>query len=122
MGKVILIVDDETKNVKLLRDLLQFKGYDTLEAPNGREGVKIAKEQQPDLILMDIQMPVMDGIDATKLLKEDPATKEIKIIALTAYAMKGDDSVAIVAGCDGYMTKPIDTKEFVNDIESYLEV
>ena len=121
MGKVILIVDDEPKNIKLFRDLLQLKGYSTLEAANGRDGVKIAKEKRPDLILMDIQMPVMDGIDATKLLKEDPDTKDIEIIALTAYAMKGDESMVMAAGCDGYMTKPIDTRKFVPEIEGYFD-
>ncbi|MBW1706984.1 MAG: response regulator [Deltaproteobacteria bacterium] len=120
MGKVILIVEDNTKNLKLIRDLLQVSGYTTLEATDGKQGVEIAKEKKPDLILMDILMPVMDGIEATKILKAHADTKDIPIIALTSYAMKGSEEKIREAGCDGYMSKPIDTKEFVKMVTEYL--
>ena len=114
MEKRILIVEDDLKNLKLVRDLLQVFGYVTLEATNGKQGVEVAKEQKPDLILMDIQMPVMDGLQATRLLKSDEETKKIPIIALTAYAMKGDEEKMLQAGCNDYMPKPIDTKSFLD--------
>lgn len=120
MARVILIVEDEPRNRKLFRDLLQLKGYATLEATNGKQGVKIAREKKPDLILMDILMPVMDGLEATRILKTDAETKDIPIIALTSYAMKGDEERIRQAGCDEYITKPIDTREFVKKITEYL--
>ena len=116
MGKVILIVEDEAKNLKLLRDLLQISGYEILEAGNGKEGIEKANAHKPDLILMDIQMPVMDGLEATRILKTDAETKDIHIIALTSYAMKGDEDKIREAGCDGYIAKPIDTREFQKKI------
>ena len=120
MGKVILIVEDDFKSRKLFRDLLEFGGYTTLEATDGKEGVEIAVERKPDLILMDIQMPVMDGLEATEILKADEKTCEIPIIALTAYAMKGDEERMREAGCDGYMAKPVDTREFLKKISEYF--
>ena len=93
MEKVILIVEDDLKSLKLFRDLLQVKRYSTLEATNGKQSVEIAKEKKPCLILMDIQMPVMDGFEATKILKADVATKEIPILALTSFAMSGDEQL-----------------------------
>lgn len=120
MGRVILIVEDEPRNRKLIRDLLQLKGYATLEATNGKQGVKIAREKKPDLILMDIQMPIMDGLEATRILKTDVETKGIPIIALTSYAMKGDEEKICEAGCNEYMTKPIDTREFLKKVAEYL--
>lgn len=120
MARVILIVEDEPRNRKLFRDLLQLKGYATLEATNGKQGVKIAREKKPDLILMDILMPVMDGLEAARILKTDAETKDIPIIALTSYAMKGDEERIRQAGCDEYITKPIDTREFVKKITEYL--
>ena len=120
MGKVILIVEDDFKSRKLFRDLLEFGGYTTLEATDGKEGVEIAVERKPDLILMDIQMPVMDGFEATEILKADEKTCEIPIIALTAYAMKGDEERMREAGCDGYMAKPVDTREFLKKISEYF--
>ena len=120
MARVILIVEDEPRNRKLFRDLLQLKGYATLEATNGKQGVKIAREKKPDLILMDILMPIMDGLEATRILKTDAETKDIPIIALTSYAMKGDEERIRQAGCDEYITKPIDTREFVKKITEYL--
>lgn len=120
MAKVILIVEDEPKNLKLIRDLLQVSGYITLEATDGKQGVALAKHNKPDLILMDIQMPVMDGIEATRILKTDDETKAIPIIALTSYAMKGDEEKIWESGCDGYMAKPLDVKEFLREVSKFL--
>jgi len=121
MEKRILIVEDDPKNLKLVRDLLQVSGYVTIEATNGKLGVEAAKEQKPALILMDIQMPVMDGLQATRFLKSDEETKKIPIVALTAYAMKGDEERMIEAGCDGYIPKPIDTKSFLEKVSALLQ-
>jgi CheY-like chemotaxis protein len=113
MGKIILIVEDAPLNMKLFRELLQVNGYATFEAENGEQGIEMAREKQPDLILMDIQMPVMDGLEATRILKSDPVTAGIAIIALTSAAMAGDREKAIQAGCDGFMSKPIDIHDFI---------
>lgn len=120
MEKVILIVEDDAKNLKLFRDLLQVSGYTTLEATDGEQGVELAREKKPDLILMDIQMPVMDGLEATKLLKNDDVTKDIPIVALTAYAMQGDEEKMREAGFDGYISKPIDVKGFLKKISEVI--
>lgn len=121
MGRVILIVEDDPKNLKLIRDLLQIRGYTTLEATDGKQGVDMARAKMPDLILMDIQMPVMDGFEAISILKADPVTKSIPIIALTAFAMQGDREKCIEAGCNDYITKPLDTRAFVTKVKEYLE-
>ena len=121
MGRVILIVEDNRKNLKLIRDLLQIKGYITLEATDGKQGVEMARAKMPDLILMDIQMPVMDGFEAISILKADPVTKNIPIIALTAFAMQGDREKCMDAGCSDYITKPLDTRAFVTTVKEYLE-
>jgi CheY-like chemotaxis protein len=121
MGRVILIVEDDPKNLKLIRDLLQIRGYTTLEATDGKQGVDMAREKMPDLILMDIQMPVMDGFEAISILKADPVTKSIPIIALTAFAMQGDREKCMEAGCNDYITKPLDTRAFVTKVKEYLE-
>ena len=120
MEKVILIVEDDPKNLKLFRDLLQVSGYTTLEATDGKQGVELAREKKPDLILMDIQMPVMDGLEATKLLKNNDVTKDIPIVALTAYAMQGDEEKMREAGFDGYISKPIDVKGFLKKISEVI--
>jgi len=120
MGKLILIVEDEPRNLKLFRDILKISGYNTIEATNGRQGVELARDRRPDLILMDIQMPVMDGLEATRILKADVRTKDIPVIALTAYAMKGDEEKIREAGCDGYIPKPIEVKEFLKRVADYL--
>ena len=122
MGKTILIVEDEPRNMKLLRDLLQRFGYETIEAFDGEQGVKLSGEKMPNLILMDIMMPKMDGLEATRIIKANTKTKHIPIIALTSYAMKGDREKAIEAGCDGYIAKPIDIKEVLKTIETYSTV
>jgi CheY-like chemotaxis protein len=118
MTKVILIVEDEPNNLKLLRDLLQTSGYTTIEATDGEQGVVLAKSKKPDLILMDIMMPVVDGLEATRILKADTTTKNIPVLALTAYAMKGDKERILEAGCDGYISKPINIKELLKEVAS----
>ena len=119
MGKVILIVEDEPKNLKLFRDLLQRFGFETVEATDGEKGVELARTRKPDLILMDIMMPKMDGLEATRILKADATTKHIPIIALTSYAMKGDKERTLEAGCDGYIAKPVDIQELLKAVEHY---
>jgi len=120
VGKIILIVEDEPKNLKLFRDLLQRFGFETVEATDGEQGVELAREKKPDLILMDIMMPKMDGLEATRLLKADATTKRIPIIALTSYAMKGDRERTIEAGCDGYIAKPVDIQELLKAVGQFL--
>ena len=121
MEKVILIVEDDEKNMKLFRDLLQSRGYVTLEACNGEEGVLLAQQKHPDLILMDVQMPIKDGIQATREIKADPETRSIPVIALTAFAMKGDrEQLSNEGGFDGYMSKPINIHTFLKNIAEYF--
>jgi two-component system, cell cycle response regulator DivK len=120
MAKVVLIVDDDPRSMKLSYDLLNVFGYTTLAAFNGQQAVEMAKNHRPDLILMDIQLPVMDGLSATRLIKADPTTKDIPIVAATAYAMKGDEDKVIAAGCNGYVTKPIDIQVLLKTVEKYL--
>lgn len=120
--KKILIVDDNEKNRKLIKTLLVKSGFDVIEGENGEEGVNLAKSERPDLILMDIQMPIMDGINASKTLKSNLLVKHIPIIALTSFAMKGDrERIILEAGCDGYISKPIDIKEFLNEMNKFIE-
>ncbi len=123
MSKVILIVDDEPFNVQLLQVWLQKKrGYTTLEATDGKQGVEMARAQKPDIILMDINMPVMDGIEATRILKEDESTKAIPIIVLTSSAMKGDrETILESSGCDDYMSKPLDVYAVLEMVDKYLQ-
>ena len=120
-GALILIVEDNPKNLKLIRDILQFRGYTTLEAETGEAGITLAQKQQPALILMDVQLPGMDGRTATKALKADPSTRQIPVIAMTAFAMKGDRESLLADGFDGYISKPINTKEVPQVIECYLD-
>ncbi len=117
---LILIVEDNPKNLKLIRDLLQFKGYQTIEAETAEAGIDLARERHPALILMDIQLPGMDGREAMKTLKGDTATQKIPIIALTASAMKGDREALLAEGFDGYIPKPIDIKEVPKIVASYI--
>ncbi len=120
MTKMILMVEDEPKNMTLLRDLLQVSGYSTIEATDGEQGVESAKTSKPDLILMDIMMPVMDGLKATRILKADATTGNIPVLALTSYAMKGDKERILEAGCDGYLAKPFDIQELLKRVAEYL--
>ncbi|MDT8375459.1 MAG: response regulator [Mariprofundaceae bacterium] len=116
----ILIVEDNPANMKLASNLLKKNGYEVLKAVDAETGIDIARKQLPDLILMDIQLPGMDGLAATGILKEDPATMNIPVIALTAFAMKGDEEKMLGAGCDGYIPKPIRYKEFLDTISTLL--
>lgn len=118
--KTVLIAEDEPNNLKLAQDILEVSGYATLEATDGQQAIELARSYNPDLILMDIQMPVMDGLEATKVLKADPKTRFIPVIALTAYAMKGDEDKVLAAGCEEYLTKPLDTRRLLNMVEIYL--
>jgi two-component system, cell cycle response regulator DivK len=116
MGKRILIVEDEPKNLKLMRDILQRFSYETVEAYDGEQGVEMAKTTNPDLILMDIMMPKMDGLEATRQIKADSVTRNIPIIALTSYAMKGDRERTLEAGCDTYLAKPVNITEVLKKV------
>ena len=115
----ILIVDDEETNQRLLKAILEAKGYETLQAYDGAEGLKFAKESQPDLILMDIQIPEIDGIKAFKLLQSEPSTMNIPIIALTSYAMNGDREKFLSIGFRDYLAKPISINELLVLLDSY---
>jgi two-component system, cell cycle response regulator DivK len=110
---VILLVEDNVANMKLASFLLESDGHTVLAAVNAEIALTLAREGNPDLILMDIQLPGMDGLQATALLKQDPATRNIPVIALTALAMKGDEERIRAAGCDGYIAKPLDYKSFL---------
>ena len=118
--KTILVVEDNKMNMKLFRQMLKIGNYKHLEAVNGEEGLKIAKLHKPDLILMDIQLPGMDGLTATRELKSDPEMAHIPVVALTAHAMQGDKQKCIEAGCNGYITKPIDTRSFLSQVADIL--
>jgi two-component system cell cycle response regulator DivK len=120
MSKRILVVEDQEDNRQILRDLLTNAGYEIIQAENGREALTAAATQQPDLILMDIQLPGMDGLEATMMLKRADATRAIPVIALTALAMKGDEERIRAAGCDGYIAKPMGYREFLSAIEVQL--
>jgi CheY-like chemotaxis protein len=117
----ILIVEDNPNNRILLRDLLEFHGFEVMEAVNGEEGVAAARKEMPDLILMDLQMTKLDGFAAGKILKEDPATKHIKIIAVTSFAMAGDRERIMEAGFDDYISKPFDTRGLPTLLKKMLE-
>jgi CheY-like chemotaxis protein len=117
----ILIVDDNPVNLKLIRVLLTGEGYDVRTAADAEEAMQVLKEASPHLILMDVQLPGIDGLELTRRLKTDPATRDIKILGLTAYAMKGDEEKILAAGCDGYIAKPIDTRALPRVIGHYLE-
>jgi two-component system cell cycle response regulator DivK len=116
----ILIVEDNATNMKLSTFLLESADYTVLAATNAESGLTLAREAGPDLILMDIQLPGMDGLEATALLKADEATRRIPVIALTALAMKGDEERILAAGCDGYIAKPLDYKDFLATIKARL--
>jgi CheY-like chemotaxis protein len=119
-GELILIIEDNEKNRKLARDVLQVKGYKTIESESAEEGLELARNQSPALILMDIQLPGMDGIMAMKQLKAEPKTKNIPIIAITASAMTHNRQTMLAEGFDGYQTKPISLKDFLGEVERVL--
>ena len=116
----ILVVEDNPTNMKLSTFLLESADYEVISAANAEIGVMLAREGRPDLILMDIQLPGMDGLQATALLKADAATRHIPVIALTALAMKGDEERIRAAGCDGYIAKPLDYKDFLATVKASL--
>jgi two-component system cell cycle response regulator DivK len=119
MAKV-LVVEDNPANLTLATFLLQSAGHTVLSARDAESGLALARVEQPDLVLMDIQLPGMDGLEATALLKRDPSTRAIPVIALTALAMKGDEQRILAAGCDGYIGKPLAYKEFLATIAAQL--
>jgi len=119
-NELILIIEDNEKNRRLCRDVLQVKGYKTIESETAEEGLKLALDQAPALILMDIQLPGMDGITAMKQLKADPKTQAISIIAITASAMTNNRTSMLAEGFDGYQTKPISLKDFLGEVERLL--
>jgi CheY-like chemotaxis protein len=121
-NRTVLVIEDNALNMKLVRSLLKMGKYDIIEAVDAETGIQLARERKPDLILMDIQLPGMDGLNATRIIKEDPSLKDVIILALTSYAMEGDDKKAREAGCDGYIIKPIDTKNFLKTIDKFLRV
>jgi two-component system, cell cycle response regulator DivK len=119
-GELILIIEDNEKNRKLARDVLQVKGYLTIESETAEEGLKLAAEKCPALILMDIQLPGIDGITALKQLRADPQMKSIPVIAITASAMTHNRTTMLAEGFDGYQTKPISLKDFLSEVERVL--
>jgi two-component system, cell cycle response regulator DivK len=119
---LVLIIEDNDKNLKLVRDVLRVKGYATIEATTAEDGIVLARDRKPDLILMDIQLPGMNGIDALRVLRADPATATIRAIAVTASVMQQDRNLITDAGFDGYVGKPINLKEFLDAVRTTLEL
>ena len=120
MKQRILVVEDNPMNLELVTDLLEADGFIVCPARTAEEGFRAARELSPDLILMDLSLPGLDGLAATRALREDPATHHLTIIALTAHAMRGDEALALRAGCDGYLTKPIDTRTFAAKVAAFI--
>ncbi|MBN1644058.1 MAG: response regulator [Dehalococcoidales bacterium] len=120
MSNLILVVEDDNKTSELLRDILQSNGYRVIEAKNGKEAIEHTVKEMPDLITMDLQLPVMSGLDAARAIKANPVTKHIPVIAITALAMRGQDQIALRAGCDGYISKPFDVDTLIEKIKGYL--
>ena len=118
--KTILVIEDNELNMKLVRSLLTMGSYVMAEAGDAETGIKLAREIKPDLILMDIQLPGMDGLTATRIIKEDVSLQDIPVVAFTSFAMEGDEKRALQAGCAGYITKPLDTQNFLKTVERYL--
>jgi two-component system, cell cycle response regulator DivK len=121
MSKTILVVEDQEDNRQILRDLLASAGFRMIEAWDGKQALTVARSQQPDLILMDIQLPILDGYEATRSIKRDPELKHIPIIAVTSYALSGDETRAREAGCDAYVAKPYSTRHLLAKIGQLLE-
>lgn len=121
MPKTILIVEDNELNMKLFHDLLDAHGYQTLQTKDGLKALDIAREHHPDLILMDIQLPEVSGLEVTKWLKEDDELREIPVIAVTAFAMKGDEEKIREGGCEAYISKPISVTDFLDTVKDFLE-
>lgn len=121
MSKRILVVEDQEDNRKIVRDLVTASGYELVEAATGEEGLEAAARERPDLILMDIQLPGIDGYEVTRRIKANPDLRHIPIIAVTSFALSGDDKKAFAAGCDGYVTKPFSPRLLLAKIAEYLK-
>jgi two-component system cell cycle response regulator DivK len=117
---VVLVVEDNARNLKLVRDLLAHAGYETLEATTGEDGLALARAHRPDLVLMDVQLPGMDGTDVLGHLRSDPATAGLCVVAVTAFAMKDDRARFLAAGFDGYLEKPINVREFQGQVAALI--
>jgi two-component system cell cycle response regulator DivK len=120
-NKTILVVEDQEDNRQILRDLLASAGFRMVEAHDGRQALTVARSERPDLILMDIQLPILDGYEATRSIKRDPELKHIPVIAVTSYALSGDEKNARDAGCDAYVAKPYSTRYLLAKIGQFLE-
>lgn len=120
MSTCILIVDDNATNLKLASQVLELEDYEVLRAVDAEQALEIVRERRPDLVLMDIALPGMDGLELTRLLKADRAFAALPIVALSSFAMKGDEEKALAAGCDGYITKPINTRTFANQVLTFV--
>ncbi len=121
MSKTVLIVEDNELNMKLFHDLLDAHGYATLQTRNGMEALALAREHRPDLILMDIQLPEVSGLEVTKWIKEDEQLKSIPVVAVTAFAMKGDEEKIREGGCEAYIAKPISVGTFIDTVQRFLD-
>ena len=122
MSKCILVVEDQADNRRILRDLLVNAGYELIEAESGEEALKAVETQRPDLILMDIQLPIMDGYEATRRIRLNAELKSIPIIAVTSYALAGDEAKALAAGCSAYVTKPFSPRALLAKVQEHLTV
>ena len=120
-GNRILVVEDNERNLKLVRDVLQYAGYDVIAASSGEQGVALARERLPDLVLMDLQLPEMDGTEALRRLRNDPLTRAIPVVAVTAFAMKDDRERALNAGFDSYIEKPISVRALADQVRGFLD-
>ncbi|WP_306143534.1 response regulator [Roseibium sp. MMSF_3412] len=120
MAKTVLIVEDNELNMKLFHDLLEAHGYNTLQTRTGIEALQLARDHHPDLILMDIQLPEVSGLEVTKWIKEDETISTIPVIAVTAFAMKGDEERIRQGGCEAYISKPISVAKFLETVRAYL--
>ena len=120
MAKQVMIVEDNELNMKLFRDLIEASGYATIQTRNGMEALDLARKHRPDLILMDIQLPEVSGLEVTKWLKEDEELKAIPVVAVTAFAMKGDEERIREGGCEAYLSKPISVAKFLETVRTYL--
>jgi two-component system cell cycle response regulator DivK len=120
MSKTVMIVEDNELNMKLFHDLLEANGYQTIQTRNGTEALALARSRRPDLILMDIQLPEVSGLDVTRWIKEDETIRHIPVIAVTAFAMKGDEERIRAGGCEAYLSKPISVTKFIETVRHFL--
>lgn len=120
MAKTVLIVEDNELNMKLFRDLLEAHGFNTLQTKNGHEALDLTREHHPDLIILDIQLPEVSGLEVTRWIKEDESISNIPIVAVTAFAMKGDEEKIREGGCEAYMAKPISVSRFIETVKNFI--